>query len=128
MCCVPRPGGRVPAVASHPQTPAASAPRTHTVGPPAPERPGAAAAGGSTATPAVPGKTQATVPAAAASHQQGTVFSSLNHHGNQQDVPSLYGQTGNSVCVVGGVDCSHGQTQTESLDGIAIKQGLMETH
>ncbi len=26
-----------------------------------------------------------------------------------------------------GVDCSHEQTQTESLDGIAIKQGLMET-
>lgn len=74
MCCVPRPGGRVPAVASHPQAPAASAPRTHTVGPPAPERPGAAAAGGSTATPAVPGKTQATVPAAAASHQQGTAL------------------------------------------------------
>ncbi len=34
------------------------------------------------------------------------------------------------MCVwggVGGVDCSHEQTQTESLDGIAIKQGLMET-
>lgn len=103
MCCVPRPGGRVHAVPSHPQAPAASAPRTHAVGPPTPERPGAAAAGGSTATPAVPGKTQATVPTAAASHQQGIALclslAPLNRHGNQQDVPSLYGQTGNTLLV-----------------------------
>lgn len=74
-CCVSRPGEHAPAVTSHPQASTASAPGTHAVGSSASELSGSAAAGGSTAAPAVPRETQATVPTAATSHQQGTALS-----------------------------------------------------
>lgn len=77
MCCVSRPGKRAPAVTSHPQASTASATGTHAVGSSASELSGSAAAGGSAAAPAVPRETQATVPTAATSHQQGTVALAL---------------------------------------------------